>query len=75
MIIIEGSKRKKLRREKDGASPVPAEMEGEEVDVGNSPSPKTLANLDVDGLQSKCKIRLPDQLRSQACHGDRGGES
>ncbi|KAI6684060.1 hypothetical protein NL676_029973 [Syzygium grande] len=56
MIIIEGSKRKKRRREKDGANPVPAEMEGEEVDLGNFPSPKELATLDVDYLQRKCKL-------------------
>ncbi|KAF8017530.1 hypothetical protein BT93_H2646 [Corymbia citriodora subsp. variegata] len=50
------SKRKKRRREKDGAKPVPAEMEGEEVYLGNFPSPKELANLDVDYLQRKCKL-------------------
>ncbi|KAL3749438.1 hypothetical protein ACJRO7_010536 [Eucalyptus globulus] len=50
------SKRKKRRQEKDGANPVPAEMEGEEVDLGNFPSPKELANLDADYLQSKCKL-------------------
>ncbi|XP_010046025.1 uncharacterized protein LOC104434869 [Eucalyptus grandis] len=31
-------------------------MEGEEVDLGNFPSPKELANLDADYLQSKCKL-------------------
>ncbi|KAK3441093.1 hypothetical protein EUGRSUZ_B01611 [Eucalyptus grandis] len=55
-LSTRGSKRKKRRQEKDGANPVPAEMEGEEVDLGNFPSPKELANLDADYLQSKCKL-------------------
>ncbi|XP_048135976.1 uncharacterized protein LOC115726795 [Rhodamnia argentea] len=55
-LSTRGSKGKKRRREKDGALPIPAETEGKEVDLGNFPSPKELANLEADYLQTECNL-------------------